>query len=55
LLVHAAHLEPGVEARQVADPLRQELRLMADWLALEEVSPPRTGSLGRMMKGMKQA
>ena len=54
LLVHAAHLEPGVEARQVADPLRQELRLMADWLALEEVSLPRAGLLGRMMKGMKQ-
>jgi uncharacterized protein YcaQ len=54
LLVHAAHLEPGAEARQVAGPLRQELRLMADWLALGEVSLPRAGSLGRMMKGMKQ-
>jgi uncharacterized protein YcaQ len=51
LLVHAAHLEPGVEARHVAAPLREELRLMADWLGLEDVSLPRTGSLGRAMRG----
>jgi uncharacterized protein YcaQ len=51
LLVHAAHLEPGVEARHVAAPLREELRLMADWLGLEDVSLPRTGPLGRAMGG----
>src|SRR4030095_3103616 len=38
LLVHAAHLEPGQEARNIAAPLREELRLMADWLGLEKVS-----------------
>ena len=36
LLVHAAHLEPGHEAKAVAGPLREELRLMADWLGLEQ-------------------
>jgi uncharacterized protein len=50
LLVHAAHLEPAAEARQVAVPLREELRLMADWLGLEEISLPRAGALGRAMR-----
>jgi len=50
LLVHAAHLEPGAEAQQVAVPLREELRLMADWLGLEEISLPRAGALGRAMR-----
>jgi uncharacterized protein YcaQ len=51
LLVHAAHLEPGAEAQQVAGPLREELRLMANWLGLEDVSLPRAGALGRAMRG----
>ncbi len=50
LLVHAAHLEPGAEARIVAGPLREELRLMADWLGLEEVSLPKAGALGRALR-----
>jgi uncharacterized protein len=50
LLVHAAHLEEGVEAKIVAGPLREELRLMADWLGLEDVSLPRSGTLGRLMR-----
>jgi uncharacterized protein len=50
LLVHAAHLEPGAEARKVAGPLAEELRLMADWLGLENVSLPRAGALARAMK-----
>ena len=50
LLVHAAHLEHGAEARNVAGPLREELRLMADWLGLETVSLPRAGALTRAMK-----
>src|SRR5215467_7761289 len=45
LLVHAAHLEPGSEAGHVAGPLREELRLMADWLGLESVALPRSGKL----------
>jgi uncharacterized protein YcaQ len=51
LLVHAAHLEPGAEVKAVADPLREELRLMADWLGLETVALPRAGALARAMKG----
>lgn len=47
LLVPAAHLEPGVEARDVAAPMREELRLMADWLGLEGLALPRAGALGR--------
>ncbi|HEY6981106.1 winged helix-turn-helix domain-containing protein [Reyranella sp.] len=50
LLVHAAHLEPGAEPKQVAVPLREELRLMADWLGLSDVSLPRAGALGRAMR-----
>ncbi|MGQ3301055.1 winged helix-turn-helix domain-containing protein [Reyranella sp.] len=46
LLVPAAHLEPGVEARDVAAPMREELRLMADWLGLENNALPRGGDLG---------
>jgi uncharacterized protein YcaQ len=53
LLVHAAHLEPGHEARQVAGPLREELRLMADWLGLESVSLPRAGALAKAMGRMR--
>jgi hypothetical protein len=47
LLVPAAHIEPGVEARNVAGPMREELRLMADWLGLEGLALPRAGALGR--------
>jgi len=50
LLVHAAHLEPGAEARTVAGPLREELGLMASWLGLETVVLPRGGVLARAMK-----
>ncbi len=50
LLVHAAHLEAGAVAKDVAGPLRKELRLMADWLGLESVSLPRAGALTRAMK-----
>ncbi len=47
LLVPAAHLEAGVAAREVAGPMREELRLMADWLGLEGLQLPRAGALGR--------
>jgi hypothetical protein len=53
LLVHAAHLEPGQDARQVAGPLREELRLMADWLKLESISLPRAGALAKSMGRMR--
>ena len=53
LLVHAAHLEDGQDARRVAGPLRDELRLMADWLGLESVSLPRAGALAKAMGRMR--
>jgi uncharacterized protein YcaQ len=53
LLVHAAHLEAGIEARTVAPPLRAELRSMADWLGLEDISLPRAGALGRAMRALR--
>jgi len=53
LLVPAAHLEPGVDAKDAAGPLHEELRLMADWLGLEGLSLPRSGALGREWSRMK--
>jgi uncharacterized protein YcaQ len=53
LLVHAAHLEPGHDAREVAGPLREELRLMADWLDLTKVTLPNRGALAKLMKQMR--
>ncbi|SKA37127.1 hypothetical protein SAMN02745126_05890 [Enhydrobacter aerosaccus] len=50
LLVHAAHLESNADAREIAGPLRKELRLMADWLGLDDVQLPRAGALGRAMR-----
>lgn len=47
LTVPAAHLEAGIAARDVAAPMLDELRLMADWLGLEDLSLPREGDLGR--------
>jgi uncharacterized protein YcaQ len=51
LLVHAAHLEPAADVRQVAGPLHDELRLMAEWLGLEKLSLPRAGALGQALRG----
>jgi len=53
LAVPALHLEPGQNARAVAGPLRKELRLMADWLGLENVSLPRAGELAKTMAAMR--
>ena len=52
LLVPAAHLEPGIESHDVAAPMRDELRLMADWLGLEGLALPRDGDLGREWRRM---
>ncbi|MCX7361781.1 MAG: winged helix DNA-binding domain-containing protein [Alphaproteobacteria bacterium] len=41
LVAHAIHFEQGVKAKDAAGPLREELRLMADWLGLENLSLPR--------------
>ena len=45
LRVQAAHAEPGVDAAEVAAALAAELRLMADWMALERVSVTDAGDL----------
>jgi uncharacterized protein YcaQ len=47
------HLEPGHDAKEVAGPLRAELRLMADWLGLESVTLPRAGALAKAMGRMR--
>ena len=51
LLVHAAHLEPGKDARAVAGPLAEELRLLAEWLELERVRAGARGNLARTLRG----
>ncbi|MBS0410518.1 MAG: YcaQ family DNA glycosylase [Proteobacteria bacterium] len=45
LLVQSAHLEPHAAAEDVAGPLAAELRLMAGWLGLAEVTPSKKGDL----------
>ena len=37
LVVPAVHVEKGIDRRKIEGPLRDELRLMADWLGLERV------------------
>jgi len=41
LVAHAVHVEPGISRRAIDGPLREELRLMADWLGLPDVSLPK--------------
>lgn len=45
LLVLAAHAEPGLPVSTVAAPLAAELRLMAQWLALERIVVARRGDV----------
>jgi uncharacterized protein YcaQ len=45
LRVQAAHAEPGVDAPEVAAALAAELRLLADWLQLEQVGVTGAGDL----------
>lgn len=40
LVAHAIHLERGVKRAKAMGPLREELRLMADWLGLEKLVLP---------------
>jgi uncharacterized protein YcaQ len=45
LIVHSVHLEHHAAPEEVARPLGEELRLMADWLGLEDiVAPPEWAS-----------
>ncbi len=45
LLVQSAWVEPGVPPTEVAEPVAQELALMASWLGLERVIVNRSGDL----------
>ncbi|MEZ6317397.1 MAG: hypothetical protein R3B49_01395 [Phycisphaerales bacterium] len=48
---HAAHLQPGHTAGEVAGPLAAELVRMARWLGLGEVRVARQGKLGAALAG----
>jgi uncharacterized protein YcaQ len=45
LRVQAAYAEPGADPGEVADALAAELRLMADWMELEQVAVTGAGDL----------
>jgi uncharacterized protein YcaQ len=49
LLVNGAHLEPGVRANTVAEPLMRELITMASWLGLEQIKVTRRGDLAKKL------
>lgn len=49
LLVQAAHLEPGSEAKRTAASLAAELRDVADWLGLERIVVTKKGSLAPLL------
>lgn len=51
LHAHAAHLQPGHTAGEVAGPLAAELVRMARWLGLGEVRVARQGKLGTALAG----
>ncbi len=59
LRVQAAHAEEGAEHHLVADALAAELRLMADWLELDEVAVSPRGDLApaldRLVGGARRA
>lgn len=50
LIVHAAYLEPGFEARDVAAALADELRSIAEWLSLESLDVRSKGGLAGALK-----
>ena len=49
LLVQGAHLEPGVRASAVAEPMMRELVTMASWLGLEKINVTRRGNLAKKL------
>ena len=49
LRVLAAHIEAGADAEEVAVALGSELRTMARWLSLDDVSVARRGNLARAL------
>ena len=50
LLVPSAWAEPGVDEREVARALSEELRLMASWLELDRIEVSGTGNLGPSLR-----
>jgi uncharacterized protein YcaQ len=52
LIVHAAYLEPRLDAGAVAAALADELRSMARWLSLESFA---VGPKGNLARGLKRA
>jgi len=50
LIVHSAYLEPGRSESEVASALAEELRSVANWLALESIVVSRKGNLARSLK-----
>jgi len=55
LLVQGAHLEPGVRASAVAEPMMRELVTMASWLNLEKIKVTRRGDLAHKLHSMRGA
>jgi len=50
LIVHAAYVEEGFDAGEIASALSDELRSMAKWLSLESFAVGRKGNLARALK-----
>ncbi len=50
LIVHAAYVERGLDARVVADALADDLRSMAAWLSLESFAVQSKGNLAPRLK-----
>ncbi len=50
LLVQGAHLELGVRANTVAEPLMRELITMASWLGLEQIKVTKRGDLAKKLR-----
>jgi hypothetical protein len=53
LLVQGAHLEPGVRASAVAQPMMRELVTMASWLGLERINVTRRGNLAKKLRSTR--
>jgi uncharacterized protein YcaQ len=50
LIVHAAYVEPGRDAADIADSLARELRALAAWLRLESFAVGRRGNLSTALR-----
>jgi uncharacterized protein YcaQ len=53
LLVQGAHLESGVRASAVAEPIMRELATMASWLGLERIKVTRRGDLAKKLRSAR--